>query len=166
MIDIETGIGIKSCVDLWDPKVIRSAAGAHFRLPVYCGVEWEKISYLLDAHTSVFIADSNSKVVLDYITDSKVHNNEFLQIPVLPYYSIEYATMNSITIIVGGETEGISEDCYRYAVSKNGLRINIPLQKGVDSLNTGMAIAVIVFEIKKQLLEAKARNKSCMANTI
>lgn len=34
------------------------------------------------------------------------------------------------------------------------------MQKGVDSLNSGMAAAVIAFEIKKQLLQAKARNPS------
>lgn len=42
----------------------------------------------------------------------------------------------------------------RLAADNNGLLLNIPLQRGVDSLNTGMAAAVIAFEIRKQFIQA------------
>lgn len=48
---------------------------------------------------------------------------------------------------------------FRLAANKNGLRLNIPLHKGVDSLNTGMAAAVIAFEVKKQFIQAWAKLK-------
>lgn len=48
---------------------------------------------------------------------------------------------------------------HRLGVSSNGARLHIPLQKGVDSLNTGMAAAVIAFEIRKQLTQAAAKAK-------
>lgn len=35
-----------------------------------------------------------------------------MSIPVLPYYGVEYSTLKHITLIVGGETEGISEESY------------------------------------------------------
>ncbi|KAJ0180434.1 hypothetical protein K1T71_003838 [Dendrolimus kikuchii] len=44
-----------------------------------------------------------------------------------------------------------------FAASRNGLRLKIPLDNGVESLNTGMATAVIAFEIKKQLIQAWAK---------
>ncbi|XP_072944046.1 rRNA methyltransferase 3, mitochondrial [Epargyreus clarus] len=138
----------KGCVDLWDPKVIRSAAGAHFRQPIHSSVEWEEISKLLPKDTSVFIADSNAR-----LDDSKDNKYTEIQMPVIPYYGVDFSQLKHVTLIIGGETEGISEDSYRLAESRNGIRLNIPLQRGVDSLNTGMAAAVIAFEIKKQYVQ-------------
>lgn len=48
---------------------------------------------------------------------------------------------------------------FRLAGKHNGLRLNIPLQRGVDSLNTGMAAAVIAFEIRKQLIKKWTQDK-------
>ncbi|XP_059054260.1 rRNA methyltransferase 3, mitochondrial [Achroia grisella] len=149
----------KGCVDLWDPKVVRSAAGAHFRLPVYNSVEWADIPQHLQQDTSVLIADSNEKVLHDNSMDSMDEGCVGMSIPVLPYYGIEYTSLKHITLIIGGETEGISNDSYIFAAKKNGLRVNIPLQRGVDSLNTGMATAVIAFEIRRQLIQAWTREK-------
>ncbi|KAL0841952.1 hypothetical protein ABMA28_014179 [Loxostege sticticalis] len=148
----------KGCVDLWDPKVIRSAAGAHFRLPVHSSVEWDEIPKHLEQDSSIFIADSNANVNEE--TENAI-DLMAMQIPVLPYYGVQFPSFKNITLIIGGETEGISENSYALAAQKNGLRLNIPLQRGVDSLNTGMATAVIAFEIRRQLIEAltKAKNE-------
>lgn len=149
----------KGCVDVWDPKVIRSAAGAHFRLPIRHSIEWDELPTLLEPDSSLFIADSNSKVLLDESFIDK-DEEDFFNIPVLPYYGVEFSSLKHITLIIGGETEGISEKSYRLASSRNGLRLNIPLEKGVDSLNTGMATAVIAFEIKKQIIQGWIKKKS------
>ncbi|CAF4774032.1 unnamed protein product [Pieris macdunnoughi] len=151
----------KGCVDLWDPKVIRSAAGAHFRQPIHTSVVWEDVPNILNPNTSIFVADSN---VAD--SDSDTDNSLMSQIPLLPYYGVEFSNLNHITLVIGGETEGISEDSYRFALEKDGLRLNIPLQKGVDSLNTGMATAVIAFEIRKQFLQAWTKTKLEKENSL
>ncbi|KAJ8722806.1 hypothetical protein PYW07_003986 [Mythimna separata] len=146
----------KGCVDVWDPKVIRSAAGAHFRLPVYHSIDWSEMPNHLEPNTSIFIADSNTTA------DDKDATNvieERNQMPVLPYYGVEFSSLKHTTLIIGGETEGISQDSYKLASSKNGVRLNIPLQRGVDSLNTGMATAVIAFEIRKQLIKLWTQEK-------
>ncbi|XP_028172644.1 rRNA methyltransferase 3, mitochondrial [Ostrinia furnacalis] len=152
----------KGCVDLWDPKVIRSAAGAHFRLPIHSSVEWEEMPKLLEEDTSIFIADSNARVY-EETSDNLVEDGD---IPVLPYYGVQFPSFKHVTLIIGGETEGISENSYELAAQKNGLRLNIPLQRGVDSLNTGMALSVIAFEIRRQLIEAwtKAKNDRIAAH--
>lgn len=98
------------CVDLWDPKVIRSAAGAHFRLPVHSSVEWDEIPKHLEQDTSIFIADSNAKVNEE--TENAIDLMEDMQIPVLPYYGVQFSSFKNITLIIGGETEGISENSY------------------------------------------------------
>ncbi|XP_032514030.2 rRNA methyltransferase 3, mitochondrial [Danaus plexippus] len=144
----------KGCVDLWDPKVVRSGAGAHFRQPIISSIEWEELPNNLAEKTTIFIADSNVKLMND---DFDSENALDCNIPVVPYYSVDFGILKHITLIIGGETEGISENSYRLAANRNGLRLNIPLQKGVDSLNTGMATAVIAFEMRKQLIQAQAK---------
>ncbi|CAK1582050.1 unnamed protein product [Parnassius mnemosyne] len=148
----------KGCVDMWDSKVIRSAAGAHFRLPVYPSIDWEEIPQHLPKNTSLFIADSNTNLSEN---DSAEYKSEDVgsSLPILPYYGVDFASLKHVTLIIGGETEGISEMSYRLGTTKNGLRLNIPLQRGVDSLNTGMAAAVIAFEIRKQLIQAATKAK-------
>lgn len=98
---------ITGCVDLWDPKVIRSASGAHFRQPIYTSVDWEDMPNLLEQNTSIFIADSNSNV---FDEAEQVQNSS---IPVMPYYSVDFTNLKHVTLVIGGETEGISEDSYR-----------------------------------------------------
>lgn len=62
----------------------------------------------LEPHTSLFIADSNTS------SDDPSEDNKLGQydMPVLPYYGVEFSTLQHTTIILGGETEGISEDSY------------------------------------------------------
>ncbi|CAK1552146.1 unnamed protein product [Leptosia nina] len=153
-VGCEKVILTKGCVDLWDPKVIRTAAGAHFRQPIHTSVDWEEIPKLVNTNTSLFIADSNADDTNEIESKSVMS-----EIPVLPYYGVEFSNLNHVTLVIGGETEGISEDSYRFATIRNGLRLNIPLQRGVDSLNTGMATAVIAFEVRKQFLQAWAQHK-------
>lgn len=98
-------------MDVWDPKVIRSASGAHFRLPIYHSIDWSEMPTHLEQNTSVFIADSN----VTFDDDNGNETNEKVginQMPVLPYYGIEFSSLKHTTLIIGGETEGISEDSY------------------------------------------------------
>ena len=50
-----TGLG---CVNVWEPKVIRSGAGAHFRIPVLAGLDWTDISNVIGNDTFVAMAES------------------------------------------------------------------------------------------------------------
>ncbi|KAK2589262.1 hypothetical protein KPH14_007822 [Odynerus spinipes] len=49
---------MKGCVDLWDPKVLRSGAGAHFRLPIYTSIDEELSSFINDG-MDIFVTDNN-----------------------------------------------------------------------------------------------------------
>lgn len=48
------------CVDIWDIKVLRSAAGAHFKLPIQTSLDWEQIIEQIDPDSEVFAADNSS----------------------------------------------------------------------------------------------------------
>ncbi|XP_041851267.1 rRNA methyltransferase 3A, mitochondrial [Melanotaenia boesemani] len=49
----------KGCVDAWEPKVLRAAMGAHFRLPIYPSVDWDDIENHLPKPVTVHVADSS-----------------------------------------------------------------------------------------------------------
>ncbi|XP_071353099.1 rRNA methyltransferase 3A, mitochondrial isoform X2 [Trachinotus anak] len=49
----------KGCVDAWEPKVLRAAMGAHFRLPIYPSLDWDKIETHLPKPVTVHVADSS-----------------------------------------------------------------------------------------------------------
>lgn len=64
----------------------------------------------MEADTSLFIADSNTTPVEDATeADDKL---ESLQMRVLPYYGVDFTTLKHTTLIIGGETEGVSYDSY------------------------------------------------------
>ncbi|XP_019943976.2 rRNA methyltransferase 3A, mitochondrial [Paralichthys olivaceus] len=48
----------KGCVDAWEPKVLRAAMGAHFRLPIYPNLSWDAIENHLPKPVTVQVADS------------------------------------------------------------------------------------------------------------
>eukprot|EP00064_Thunnus_orientalis_P017448 superscaffoldBa00003708_g17531 len=49
----------KGCVDAWEPKVLRGAMGAHFRLPVYPSLSWDDIENHLPKPVTVHVADNS-----------------------------------------------------------------------------------------------------------
>ncbi|KAM8903074.1 rRNA methyltransferase 3A, mitochondrial isoform 1-T2 [Spinachia spinachia] len=48
----------KGCVDVWEPKVLRAAMGAHFRLPIYPSLSWDDVEKHLPKPVTVHVADS------------------------------------------------------------------------------------------------------------
>ncbi|XP_075220841.1 rRNA methyltransferase 3, mitochondrial [Lycorma delicatula] len=132
----------KGCTDMWDPKVLRSAAGAHFHIPVESGLTWDEICKKLDKNTRIFIAEHKEEAEMSSET----------MIPIVPYFSVKYSNLQDICIIIGGETEGISDEAVNLARYLDGLKINIPLNNNIDSLNVGAAISTILFEIKRQFI--------------
>lgn len=176
------------CVDLWDPKVLRSAAGTHFQLPIYTFPTWDEIPSLISEDSHIFVADSNfgdeflprySPEILesslqifdidpeDLKTKFTLDSNQseetiprnrhlmrqfMLKLPIIPYYSIDYTRKESV-IVLSGETEGLNFNSSKFLKERKSIRINIPVAKGVDSLNAGVALGIVVFEIKRQFLK-------------
>lgn len=73
-------------------------------------------------------------------------------LPQVLYHELDYANLTSIVVIIGGETEGVSEEACSLAITQDGSRVNIPLSNSMDSLNSGCALSVLLFEIKRQFL--------------
>ncbi|XP_050308359.1 rRNA methyltransferase 3A, mitochondrial [Anthonomus grandis grandis] len=147
----------KGCTNLWDSKVLRSSSGAHFKVHFSRNLNWDELKQKIPKNSQVFIADNN--VVS---SDTQLTNADSItaELPVVPYFSVNFNSQKHIVLIIGGETEGINEQSYKLAKEFDGVRLNVPLSNGIDSLNVGTALGVIGFEIKRQLaMELKKDEK-------
>lgn len=151
---------MKGCTDPWEPKALRGGCGAQFRIPVLGPMDWSSLpSFLPTANGySVFVASTKSEETINGT------NRTFKS---TPYSSVPFSHCNHVVLIIGGETEGISDDALRFMSIKTGQNsvtggrpeppynscIHIPLSNGVESLNSNAAAAIMLFEIRKQLQE-------------
>lgn len=152
---------MKGCADPWETKALRGGAGGHFRVPVRGPMTWESLQELLpqDNQYTVFIADNKS-------------NQQNHGMPGGPYHEIQYQQCKHIVLVIGGETEGVSKDAYKFMHSRQRLQqesteeskeeqsseiippsqcLQIPLASGVESLNVNAALAILLFGIRNKL---------------
>jgi TrmH family RNA methyltransferase len=108
-------------VDAFNPKVVRGAMGAHFRLPIM-EATWDEIADRVKG-LNVYLAAADGT---------------------LTYTEADWTQPSAL--IVGGEASGASRDATQLAKR----RISIPLSREVESLNAAVAASVILFEAKRQ----------------
>ena len=110
-------------VDPFNPKVIRAGMGAHFRIPVVA-LDWGEFAEVFNPDWHILVAEAHP--------DAK------------PYWD---ALPESPTVIVlGSEAHGLSDDALRLASAA----ISIPMARGVESLNTATAAAILLYEFRRQ----------------
>jgi RNA methyltransferase, TrmH family len=111
--------------DPFAPKVVRAGMGAHFRVQV-CSLGWDEIQPRL-AGLTTYLAGADGKT------------------------SCWQADFRSpLALIVGGEADGASEPARNLAKTV----VNIPMPGKIESLNAGVAGAVLMFEVVRQRNEA------------
>ncbi|XP_052432277.1 rRNA methyltransferase 3A, mitochondrial isoform X1 [Carassius gibelio] len=154
----------KGCVDAWEPKVLRAAMGAHFRLPVFPNLDWDEISKHLPKDVVVHVADNSVKAPVpaqaekgssdDYSeSDSDEESDDELSLPCLkPQVYYESWAQRSTALVIGGETHGLSLEAQRLAEETEGKKLFVPMAPGVESLNAAMAASILLFEGRRQLL--------------
>jgi TrmH family RNA methyltransferase len=111
-------------VDAYNPKVVRSGMGAHFRLPIL-PLDWEAFEEQFGSRWVVWCADARAPAAKPYTANLWGHPS---------------------ILIIGGEAHGLSDEAQQYALNS----VTIPLAAGVESLNSAVAAAVILFEIRRQ----------------
>ncbi len=108
-------------VDTYNPKVVRGAMGAHFRLPIL-SLDWDAIAARLHG-LDVYLASMDGEKI---------------------YSQIDWTRPSAL--IVGGEAEGASDAATELATA----RISIPIANSIESLNAAVAASVILFEARRQ----------------
>jgi TrmH family RNA methyltransferase len=116
-------ITMSGTVDVFGPKVVRGAMGAHFRLPIRADRSWDEISDTLQER-QVLLADAGGETAYDRVDWSQPS-----------------------VLIVGGEARGAGAEARRLCSGT----VSIPMRAGVDSLNVAVATSIILFEAARQL---------------
>lgn len=114
-------VALDGTTDLWSARAVRAAAGTTFRLPVL-HQGWEEVSAALDATgTPLLMADAGGT----------------------PLRQVEPGP--SWVLAMGGEGGG----CRREVGERCTLRVAIPMPGGVESLNVGVAGAILLYDLTK-----------------
>lgn len=110
-------------VDPFSPKVVRSAMGAHFRLPIQL-LSWEDIAATLQRQRmQLYLASAGSG---------------------LPYHQTNFC--DPIALLIGSEAEGPSVQA-RYLPHSD---VHIPMPGKTESLNAAVAAGILLFEVVRQ----------------
>ena len=108
-------------VDATNPKVVRSAMGAHLYLPMAV-LGWDAIAKAVTG-CDAWLAEAGGGV---------------------RYTAVDWT--RPVVIVVGGEATGAGERARTLAQG----RVSIPMAPQVESLNTAVATAAILFEVVRQ----------------
>lgn len=111
-------------VDIYNPKVLRASAGQWFQMPMATDENLVELVRQQRHHGVQIIATTS--------TASKTYWEVDFKLPSL--------------ILLGNEGAGLSDEIIEIADE----RVTIPLSSGVESLNVGVAAALILYEAKRQ----------------
>ena len=116
----------KGCVDIYNPKVIRSTMGSVFHLPIYRNV-----------NATAFVKRMNS----EGITTLAAH----LRGNTTPY---NVDMRKGCAVIIGNEAKGLSDELSDEASSL----VRIPMPGKAESMNAGIAAGILIYEAVRQRL--------------
>ena len=111
------------CVDLFNPKVVRSTMGSIFRLPFWIVENMtETVNQLKQENFSVYAAS---------LEGTKMYTQETYQ--------------GKSAIVIGNEANGISRETQEASTNK----IKIPMEGQLESLNAAVSAALLMYEIHR-----------------
>jgi RNA methyltransferase, TrmH family len=113
------------CVDQYSPKVLRSAMGAHFHIPILKS-SWEEIKKILTQEEAPFRI---------YLSDVREGD---------PLWRCDLSRPTAI--IISNEATGATPAAQTLATD----RIHIPMPGGFESLNASIAASILLFEVVRQ----------------
>ncbi len=111
----------KGCVDLYNPKVVRSTMGSLFRMTCVSGIGLEEVKTIKQNGFSVI-----ATALLDAVP---IENAQIV---------------GKRALIIGSEAFGVSEEM----LALSDLRIYIPMEGQVESLNAGVAAGISMYMLK------------------
>lgn len=123
---VQAVITTPGTVDLYSPKVVRSAMGAHFFLPLL-QQDWDTLAALLAARPQgpplILVADSS--------TGQACWQADLTQ---------------PIVLVIGAEASGAQPAAYQ---NSSGT-IHIPMAGNTESLNAAVSAGILIFEVVRQ----------------
>ena len=114
----------KDCVDIYNPKTIRSTMGSIYRMPF---IYIEDIPELLD-----IFRKNGVKSYAAHLDGKNFYDKENYQ--------------TGTAILIGNEGNGLRDE----VTQKADILVRIPMQGQVESLNAAIAASVLMFEVFRQ----------------
>ena len=114
-------VALPGTADLWNAKVVRSAAGAHFRLPLVHSSVDELLAFLADHQVPLWGTAADGAPINAVAAPSR------------------------LAIAVGNEGAGLSDRIRAAAVHV----VSLPMAGGVESLNVAVAAGITLYALRQ-----------------
>ncbi|MGE4282508.1 MAG: 23S rRNA (guanosine(2251)-2'-O)-methyltransferase RlmB [Clostridia bacterium] len=114
----------KGCVDVYNPKTVRSTMGSLFHLPV---IKVENTAQVLSS-----LKHKGISIISGHLSSDICH--------------FEVNMKKGIMIVVGNEANGISEE----VINLSDYFVKIPISGKAESLNVAIASAILMYEAVRQ----------------
>ena len=121
---VDAIIALKGCVDIYNPKVIRSTMGSIFDMNIIHATQDDAVN---------FLKSNDFNIVSSYLqTDNYYHETTY---------------DGKIALVIGNEANGINDEL----IAQSDKLVKIPIYGNAESLNAAISAAVLMYEIKKYL---------------
>ena len=111
---------LKGSADIYSPKVLRASVGAIFNI---------RISLVDDLKRLLELDEIKSRNIVVTIPSGGV-----------PYYKTDIS--KGTALVIGNEGNGICDEL----INISDTRVSIPMNEGIESLNAGIAAAILMYE--------------------
>lgn len=122
---VDAIINLKGCVDIYNPKVIRSTMGSIFDMNIIQATQDDTIRVL---------KDKGFEIVSSYLNTDNYYNN------------VNYK--DKVALVIGNEANGINDNL----IKSSDTLVKIPIYGKAESLNAAISSAILMYEIKKSLV--------------
>lgn len=122
---VDAIINLKGCVDIYNPKVIRSTMGSIFDMNIIQCTQEDALRVL------------NSKdfeIVASYLNTDNYYN--------------EVNYKDKVALVIGNEANGVNDEL----IHSSDTLVKIPIYGNAESLNAAISSAILMYEIKKSLV--------------
>ena len=115
------------CVDVYNPKVVQASMGALLHVNVFCYDLKKMFTYAKEKNVSIFGTLLEGNSIYDHNLDNKG------------------------IILLGNESKGISDELIPFITEKIRIPKFSEAREGIDSLNVGMAAAIVFSEFMRKI---------------
>lgn len=112
------------CVDIYNPKTVRSSMGSFFHIDISEGIPYTKICDFKSQGFSIFCSLLDNETI-DYTSSDMT---------------------KPLILVIGNEANGISDEMKKLADEK----VKIPIVGKAESLNASIAAAILMYEVNRQ----------------
>ena len=122
---VDAIINLKGCVDIYNPKVIRSTMGSIFDMNIIQSTQEDALRVL---------KEKGFEIVSSYLNTDNYYN------------TVNYK--DKVALVICNEANGVNDEL----IKESDTLVKIPIYGNAESLNAAISSAILMYEIKKSLV--------------